>query len=246
MLSDRDRTLLAPYLALLRAAQRELAAARRSFDEAERQLSESTVASDWRDRALGGLFSADDGRTRRFRQARDAQKAAAKTLAAAQARHTERAERLNELFEPMLAAGDDPAYAAAMSAVRVCDKALKACQGMRHRIASALKNPTTNTKDSETWYEAEFARQRFDELIDELRTSVPQALGLVERAGAAVGETEPIGLSAPFCRSSGKAAEQELRSLQRQLETTVKKLERWRVRAGAARTEALRAAHDRL
>jgi len=140
MLSDRDRLLLAPHLPLLRAAQAELATAQRAYDEAERQATESTTGTDWRDRLLGGLLSVDEGRSRRYRQARGARKAADEALAAARARYTRYAERIDGLLEPMLIR-DDPAYQRKVAAVRVCEHAVRAAEEMRFRLSSALAKP---------------------------------------------------------------------------------------------------------
>jgi len=258
MLSDRDRLLLAPHLPLLRAAQAELATAQGAYDEADRQATESTTGTDWRDRLLGGLLSIDEGRSRRYRQARGARKAAADALAAARARYTKYAERIDGLLEPMLIR-DDPDYQRKLAAVRACDQAVRAAEEMRFRLSSALAKPARNArdaKDGETWHEAEFARQRFDELVAELRMSVPALRRTIDRAARALAEATGVApparpaLDATATMGQGRpmalAAEQHLRGLRIQLDAAVKEVARWRARADETRLAALRAAADAL
>ncbi|WP_250028850.1 hypothetical protein [Paractinoplanes maris] len=242
MLSDRDRTLLAPHLVLLRAARRELAGARRDFEEAERALSDSTGGTDWRDRVLGGLFSADDGRTQRYRRARDARKAAEKVLADAEAKYAKYAERVDGLLEPMLAR-DDPGFRARLEAVRACDKALRGCEQTRRDIATMVKAQTV--KGSESWHEAEFARRRRDELITELHARGPALTRTIERAARSVGE-ERIELNLGGLPATGMAVDQRLGELELRLDAAIKEISRWRVSADQGRAAALRAAHDSL
>ncbi|WP_030443575.1 hypothetical protein [Actinoplanes subtropicus] len=262
MPSDRDRLLLAPHLPLLRAAQAELATAQRAYDEAERQATESTTGTDWRDRLLGGLLSVDEGRSRRYRQARGTRKAADETLAAARARYTRYAERIDGLLEPILIR-DDPGYQRKLAAVRVCDQAVRAAEEMRFSLSSALAKPAVtkparnarDTTNTESWHEAEFARQRFDELVTELRSSVPALRRTIDRAARALAEstgTPPperptLDVAAlPQGRPAAMAAEQHLRGLRVQLEVAVRELTRWRTRADESRLAALRAAADAL
>jgi len=258
MLSDRDRLLLAPHLSLLRAAQAELATAQRASDEAVRQATASTTGTDWRDRLLGGLLSIDEGRSRRYRQARGDRKAADETLAAARARYTKYAERIDGLLEPILIR-DDPEYQRKLAAVRVCDHAGRAAEEMRFRLSSTLARPARSARDTtgvETWHEAEFARQRFGLLVTELRSSVPALRRTIDRAARALAEstgappparptldaTAAIGPGQP----TALAAEQHLRRLLVQLDAAVKELTRWRARADETRLAALRAAADAL
>ncbi len=249
MLSDRDRTLLAPHLALLRAARRDLAAAQRAFDEAELRLAGSTSDTDWRDRRLGGLFSADDGRTRRFRQARDDHRAAERALTAARAGYTRYAERMDGLLEPMLTR-DDPAYRARLADVRACDQALAACHRLQHRLAAVLTKPTPDARGSAPWHESELARQQVNELVAGLRTAVPALRRAIDRTARAVGEPHPPVLDAAALngldRAPAMVTDQHLRGLQRQLTAAAETLTRWRGRADQARSAALRAAHDTL
>jgi hypothetical protein len=258
MLSDRDRLLLAPHLPLLRAAQAGLATAQQAYDEAERQATASTTGTDWRDRLLGGLLSVDEGRSRRYRQARGARKAADEALAAARAHYTKYAERIDGLLEPILIR-DDPDYQRKLAAVRVCDQAVRAAEEMRFRLSSALAKPARNArtgKDGETWHEAEFARRRFDELVAEVRSSVPALRRTIDRAARALAESTgapppprpalEAGAGLGQGRPMAIAAEQHLRGLQIQLDAAVKELSRWRARADATRLTALRAAADAL
>ncbi len=251
VLSDRDRTLLAPHLALLRTAQRELAAAKSAFEEAERQLAESTTGTDWRDRTLGGLLSIDEGRARRLRQARAARKAAGTALAAAESRHTTYAERMDGLLEPILIR-DDPAYQAKLAAVRRCDKALRACGEIRYRLTDALTKPSRYPQQgrsepgTQRWHEAEFARLRFDGLLAELRSSVPELRRTIDRAARAVGEAGRAEVDTIAPTAPGPAAVQQLHALQRQVEAAFQEISRWRARAEKARVAALRAAPDAL
>ncbi len=248
MLSDRDRTLLAPHLALLRAAQRKLAAAQRAFDDAERQLAESTTESEWRDRKLLGLFSRDDSRTRRFRQARSDHQAVEAALAAARAEHAKYAERIDGLFEPMLSR-DDPAYRVRLATVRACDKALHAGEQMRFQLAATLTKPGPggqSGRGGQTWHETEFARLRFTEFVTELGTAVPALLHTIDRAAQAVGARTTPRLDAPPGNAPAVAAEQHLRGLQRQLDAAIELVTRWRAHAEQARVAALRAAQDEL
>jgi len=251
VLSDRDRTLLAPHLALLRTAQRELAAAKSAFDDAERELAESTTGTDWRDRTLGGLLSIDEGRARRLRQARAARKAAGTALAAAEKRHTTYAERMDGLLEPILIR-DDPAYRAKLAAVRRCDQALRACEEIRYRLTDGLTKPAQypqqgrSERGTQKWHEAEFARLRFDGLLAELRSSVPELRRTIDRAARAVGETGGADVDIIPPTGSGPAAQQQLRALQRQVDAAFHEVTRWRARAEKARVAALRAAPGAL
>ncbi|WP_250002481.1 hypothetical protein [Actinoplanes sp. M2I2] len=254
MLSDRDRTLLAPHLALLRSAQKDLAAARRGFDEAERGLAESSGGTDWRDRMLGGLFSADDGRTQRYRRARDARRAAEKTLAEAEAAYAKYAQRMDGLLDPILTR-DDPGFRALLDAVRACDKALRACEGMRRAIAATLRTEAPKGKpvrDSESWHEAEAARRRRTELVDDIRAKGPGLGRTIERAARAVEEVtgeaprRRIELDTGDVAATGMAVDQRLRALQLQLDGAIKEIGRWRAAADQARASALRAAHDKV
>jgi hypothetical protein len=255
VLTDRERTLLAPHLALLRAAQRELAAAQRAFDDASRQADSSTMGTDWRDRLLGGLLSVDESRARRYRQARGARKAASEGLAAATARYTKYAERMDGLLEPILTR-EDPAYRTTLVAVRACAKALHDCEEVRFRLASALTKPARNPKsdrEPETWHEAEFARQRFAELVTELHSSIPALSRTIDRAaralGAATGAAPPALPTLHSTAALGRghlAAENHLRGLQRELDAAIKELTRWHTRADEARIAVLRAAPDAL
>lgn len=255
MLSDRDRTLLAPHLALLRAAQKELAAAQRVFDDAQRQAAESTVGTDWRDRMLGGLFSVDEGRAKRFRQGRGARKDADKALAVAKARYDKYAERVDGLLQPMLAR-EDPAFRRTLAAVHACDKAIHACEEMRFRLGSALARPVRDARDAkgdrdgETWHEVEIGRRRFDELVAGLRTAIPALAHTIDRAALAVvevtGGPTPDRIHLDVVTVSGPAAERRLRDLRRQLDTATKEITRWRTRADESRTATLRAAGDAL
>ncbi|MCY1137664.1 hypothetical protein OWR29_06605 [Actinoplanes sp. Pm04-4] len=235
MLTDRDRVLLAPHLALLRSAEKELAAARRSAEAAARGLTESAGGTDWRDRVLGGLFSADDGRTQQYRKAKDARKAAEKALAEAEAKYAKYAERVDGLVEPMLAR-DDPGFQAIVAAVRACDKAVRAGEEARRSLSGILK---PDVEKSKVWHEAEFARRRQKELIDELRTRIPGLRRTIERAAQAVGETPPAIDDLP-------ATERQLREWQLQLELAIREVTRWRAGADQARAAALRAAHGSL
>ena len=273
MLSDRDRLLLAPHLPLLRAAQAELATAQRAHDDAERQATESATGTDWRDRLLGGLLSVDEDRSRRYRRARGARKAADEALAAARARYTKYAERIDGLLEPMLIR-DDPDYQRKLTAVRVCEHAVRSAEEMRFRLSSALAKPAPGKpalgkpalgkparkardgKDTETWHEAEFARQRFDELVAEVRSSVPALRRTIDRAARALAESTGIPpparptLDATGAMGQGRpmamAAEQQLNGLRSQLDIAIKELGRWRTRADEARLAALRAAADAI
>jgi len=102
--------------------------------------------------------------------------------------------------------------------------------------------------------EAEFARQRFDELVSELRSSVPAlrrsidraARALAESTGAAPPPRPTLDTAAATGRPMAIAAEQQLRGLQAQLDIAVKEVSRWRARADEARLTALRAAADAL
>lgn len=247
MLSDRDRTLLAPHLALLGAAQRELAAAKSAFGEAERQLAESTTGTDWRDRMLGGLLSIDESRARRLRQARAARKAAGAALAAAETRHTTYAERMDGLLEPILIR-DDPAYRAKLATVRRCDKALRACEEIRYRLNDGLSKPARYPQQgktgpgTQTWHEAEFARLRVTGLLAELRSSVPELRRTIDQAARAVGEVGRAEVDTIPPARPGLAADQQLRALQRQVDAAFQEISRWRARAEKARAAALRAA----
>jgi hypothetical protein len=257
VLTDRDRTLLAPHLALLRTAQSELTAARRALAEAERQAGDSRTGTDWRDRTFGGLFSVDEGRARRFREARRAARSARTAVEEAAKRYAKYATRMDELLEPMLGR-DDPVFRRVLGAIKECDKALRSCESIRDSIVSALARPAQNvrkptgTKDSTAWHEAEFARRRFDELVAEVQAAVPRlrrALSLTARAVAeATGGRPPTPprLDSAALNRRGRAAEQPLRSLQRQLETAVQEVTGWRARAEAARKAALRAAEESL
>lgn len=240
MLSDRDRTLLAPHVALLRAAQKELATARRDFAAAEQGLTESAGGTDWRDRLLGGLFSADDGRTQRYRRAREGHKAAQKALTEAEARYARYAERVDGMLDPLLAR-DDPEFRALVETVGACDKALRACEEMRRRITSIRKPDVGRTKDDRiAWHEAEFARRQRDELIRDVRTRGPGLRRTIERAARAVGESPP---SIDDVRGTG---DRQLRESQQQLEAAIREIGRWRAGADQARTAALRVAHDSI
>jgi hypothetical protein len=240
VLSDRDRTLLAPHVALLRAAQKELATARRSFESAEQGLTESAGGTDWRDRLLGGLFSADDGRTQRYRRARDGHRAAQKALAEAEATYAKYAERVDGMLDPLLVR-DDPEFRVLAETVRICDKALRACEEMRRRIASIVKPDVGRAKDNRiAWHEAEFARRQRDELIQEVRARGPGLRGTIERAARAVGESPP---PVDDVRGTG---ERQLHESQQQLEAAIREIGRWRASADQARTAALRAAHDSI
>jgi hypothetical protein len=259
VLSDRDRLLLAPHLPLLRAAQAELATAQRAYDEAERQAAASTTGTDWRDRMLGGLLSIDEARSRRYRQARSERKAADEALAAARARYTTYAERIDGLLEPILIR-DDPVYQRKLATVRVCDHAVRAAGDMRFRLSSALAKPAQKARngrdgrDSATWHEAEFARQRFDERVTELRSSVPALRRTIDRAARALADSTgappparpTLDTTAATGRPMAMAAEQQLRGLQAQLDIAIKELTRWRARAEESRLAALRAAADEL
>ncbi|WP_127499925.1 hypothetical protein [Actinoplanes solisilvae] len=230
MLTDRDRTLLKPYVAMLRLARNELAAAQRAFDQAERDLAESSSGTDWRDRMLGGLFSADDSRTQRFRQARGGHRAAEKALVAAQARHAKYASQVDELLEPILA-GNDPGFRSRRTAVLACDKALKACEDL---LASA-RGSEAKPKDKDA---AAFAKTLRDDFLKDLKTRGPAVKRLVERAASAVGEAtgEPVG---PV------ALEFDVR-LNSRLNATIADLKKWRARADEVRAGALQQAHDEL
>ena len=258
MLSDRDRLLLAPHLPLLRAAQAELATAQRAYDEAERQAAESTTGTDWRDRLLGGVLSVDEDRSRRYRRSRDARKAADEALAAAKARYTRYAERIDGMLEPILIR-DNPGYQGKLTAVRICEQALRAAEVMRFQLSSALAKPAEKARDrggrdNETWHEAEFARRRFDELVTELRSAVPALRRTIDRAAQALAESTgaappprpALDLTAAPGRPTAMAAGQQLRGLQPQLEIAIKELTRWRARADESRLTALRAAADKL
>ena len=252
MLSDRDRTLLAPHLALLRAAQQDLAAAQRVFDDAQQQAAESTMGTDWRDRVLGGLLSVDEGRARRYRQGRGARKNADKALAVAKARYEKYAERVDGLLEPMLAR-EDPAFRRTLAAVHACDRAIHACDELRFRLGSALPRPAGDAKDdrdSVTWHEAEMGRRRVDEVAAGLGTAIPPLLHTIDRAALAVAEVTggpvPGRVHLDVVTGSGPAAERRLRDLRRQLEAATKEIGRWRARADDFRVASLRAAHDAL
>ncbi|MCM4083523.1 hypothetical protein [Paractinoplanes hotanensis] len=240
MLSDRDRTLLAPHVALLRAARKELATARRRFEVAEQGLTESAGGTDWRDRLLGGLFSADDGRTQRYRRARDEHRTARKALAEAESRYAGYAERVDGMLGPLLVR-DDPEFRVLVETVRACDKALRACEEMRRGIASILKPDVGRAKDDRiAWHKAEFARRQRDELIQEVRTRGPGLRRTIERAALAVGEPPP---SIDDVRGTG---DRQLRESQQQLEAAIREIGRWRAGADRARTAALRVAHDSI
>lgn len=234
-MSDRDRTLLKPYLAMLRLARRELDAAQRSFDQAEQELAGSATGTDWRDRVLGGLFSIDDRRTQRFRRARDAHKAAEKVLAAATERHGKYAAQVDELLEPILAS-DDPGFRERRGAVLACDKALRACEELR----AAMRGTDAKLKDKQ---QAEFAKSLRDDFLRELRSRGPAVRRLVDRAATAVeevtGEPQPKPVELEF---DVRLTDQ----LRRQLDVAIEEVGRWRARAEQVRVDALRTAHDTL
>ncbi|MBL7257224.1 hypothetical protein [Paractinoplanes lichenicola] len=237
MLSDRDRTLLAPHVALLRRARHDLAAAEAELAEAERDQADSTTLTDWRDRLFGGVLSVDEGRARQYRRSRKTRNAAAKVRDEARVQYEKYAERVDSLLEPMLL--EDAGYRARVDAVRAADKALKACQDMRFRIVSTLAQPTQ--KQQQNWHEAEFGRQRFAEMVAALQQDAPRVRRLVERAGMDSPALDTSGL-----RSTGPAADQALRGLQRQLDTLIKEATEWRSAVERNRLAVLRAAHDSL
>ncbi|GAA0531692.1 hypothetical protein GCM10010172_10520 [Paractinoplanes ferrugineus] len=257
MLTDRDRTLLAPHLPLLRKARAELTAARQALTEAEQQVGESRTGTDWRDRTFGGLFSVDEGRARRFRAARRAHKAAQSSVEAAAKRYVKYSVRIDELLEPLLSR-DDLAFRELLAALKECDKALRSVESMRDHIRSALTKPSQNArrtnaaKESDTWHEAEFARRRFDELVAEVQQSVPRLRRVLSQTARAVAETTggrpPTvpHLDSSLLNRRGRAAEQPLRALQRRLETVVQEVAGWRTQVDAARKAALRAAEESL
>ncbi|MEU4239799.1 hypothetical protein [Actinoplanes sp. NPDC026619] len=257
MLTPRDRTLLAPHLALLRAARSELAAARLALADAEQQAGDSRSGTDWRDRVLGGLLSVDEGRSRRFRAARRAGKTAQSQVEEASKRYAKYATRMDELLEPILRR-DDQFFRRVLAAINECDKALRSCELVREQIGSALARPAQSArrpsgeKDTATWHEAEFARRRFDELAAEVQQSVPRLRRSIAQAARTVAEVtggrRPVEprLDSGALNRRGRAAEQPLRGLQRQLETAIKEITSWRVRADAARTAALRTAEESL
>jgi hypothetical protein len=257
VLTDRDRTLLAPHLALLRNAKSDLATARRTLEETAHEAGDSRTGTDWRDRVLGGLFSVDEGRARRFRDAKRAQKSAQATVDEAAKRYAKYATRMDELLEPILRR-DDLAFRKVLAAIKECDKALKSCEWTRDHISSALSRPAQNArkptgaKDTATWHEAEFARRRFDELVAEVQASVPKlrrTLGQTARVVAdATGGRPPVvpRLDSGQLNRRGRAAEQPLRGLQRQLDSVLKEVAGWRGQADAARKAALRAAEESL
>ncbi|MBM2618263.1 hypothetical protein JIG36_22135 [Actinoplanes sp. LDG1-06] len=230
MLSDEERLLLAPHLALLRAAGRELREAERATAEAERDSAAAETGTDWRDRLLGGLFSANDQRSQQYRRARGSRKATEKARDAAREKYETYAVRVDGLLEPLLLR-EDPAYRAKADAVRACDKALKACEDLRFQIVS-----TTAKRDDKSWHEAEFGRQRVQEVVREVRAEGPRIGRLLERAGVRKGlDVE---------RLKGPAAERGLLDVQRQLDGLIKELADARRRADQDRKVALRAAYD--
>ncbi|MBU2667423.1 hypothetical protein KOI35_28320 [Actinoplanes bogorensis] len=245
MLSDEERILLAPHLALLRRAHADLVAAEEALQAADQDRARSAGESDWRDRLLGGLFSADDGRAKRFRQARDSRKAADTTLAEARERYGKYADRVNGMLEPMLVR-DDPVIKGLVAAVRACDDALRACQQLSTRIASGVAKPAPKQREQESWHEAEFGRQRLTELVGEVRAAGPGLRKKVERAAKAVGMPVPAVPETGNIRTLGPGADQGLREVSRQLDGLAAELARWRKGADTARAAALRAAHDRL
>ncbi|GAB2611710.1 hypothetical protein Aab01nite_67140 [Paractinoplanes abujensis] len=238
MLSDRDRTLLAPHVALLRRARRDLAAAEAELAEAERDQAESTTHTDWRDRLFGGVLSVDEGRAQQYRRSRKTRNVAAKARDEARAQYEKYAERVDSLLEPMLLE-DDAGYRARVDAVRACDKALKACEDMRFRIVSTQAEPAQTPKQD--WHEAEFGRQRLAEVVAALREDAQRVRRLIERAGMDVPAPDTTGL-----RTAGPLAEQSIRGLQRQLDVLIKEVTEWRAAAHRNRITALRAAHESL
>jgi hypothetical protein len=257
VLTDRDRTLLAPHLALLRNARSDLTAARRALSEADQQVGDSRTGTDWRDRTFGGLFSVDEGRARRFRAARRAHKTAQSSVDEAAKRYAKYATRMDELLEPILRR-DDLNFRKLLATIKECDKALHACELVREQISSALARPAQSARkpggdnESATWHEAEFARRRFDELAAEVQESVPRLRRALAQAARAVAEATggrpPVAprLDSAQLNRRGRAAEQPLRGLQRQLETAIKEVTAWRARADATRSAALRAAEESL
>ncbi|GIM95768.1 hypothetical protein [Paractinoplanes toevensis] len=261
MLTDRDRTLLAPHLNLLRAARSELAAAQATLTDAERRADQSRTGTDWRDRLLGGLLSIDEGRSQRFRGARRDRRTAQAMVDAAMKKYTKYATRMDELLEPILRR-DDLAFRRILAAAKECDTAVRAAAGIRGNIDAALARPVSNTgktkaeRDTQAWHEAEFNRLRSTELIAEIRASARALEGLTERAARALGEVtgdpaptsptlSPVALSR-LGATTGRSAERPLRDLHRQLGGVLTELERWRTRAEEARVAALRAAQDNL
>ncbi|GAA2629736.1 hypothetical protein [Paractinoplanes durhamensis] len=257
MLTDRDRTLLAPHLALLRTARSELTSARQSLDDAGRQADDSRGGTDWRDRLFGGLLSVDEGRSRRFRDAKRGRKTAQSAVDEAAKRYAKYATRMDQLLEPMLRR-DDPAFRKVLAAIKECDQTLRSCEWLRDHISSALSKPAQNVRqarperDTSTWHEAEFARRRFDELAAEVQAAVPKLVRSIAVTARAVGEATtgrppvPVRLNTAGLNRRGRAAEQPLRSLQRQLDEAIKEITRWRARADEERTASLRAAQERL
>lgn len=267
MLSDRDRTLLAPHLAKLRVARDELTAARRGLDGAERRLYESRVDTDWRDRSFGGLFSRDSGRTRRYREALRDRKVAASAVERREGRVEHLATGMDSLLDPILARAD-PAYRLLLAALHECDRALAECRVVGHGVETALDALRTATAtsgaDVRARQDGRFAERRHSDAVARVREAAPglrKALGDAAHAVRHATSVDPVlpwrldATSFGRLPVTGHAAggrqhllrgRVPLQTLHGQLAETAATVLRWRAHAEAARRTALRAAQDLL
>jgi hypothetical protein len=256
VLSDRDRTILAPHLDSLRAARAQLESAQRELRAADRTLGEARAGTDWRDRLLGGLLggllsglvSQDEDRSHRYRQARRERAAAARAVSAGEQRIARLAGRTTKLVEPILSRNDQT-YKALRAAVRECDDALRECRSMARFLEAALGSLSSAAREPDT-----AGKRRYTEMVARaqraapgLRRAIDTAMGSVDLA-TGQHPSKPVRLEVTVLRKlpDGVAAYRPLRTLRSQVAAAATRLSRQRARAESARKTALTEAADAL
>jgi hypothetical protein len=263
VLSDRDRTTLAPHLTALREARAALETARDELVAASQHLAESTVGTQWLDRHLLGAFSEDKARARRYQDAQRARKTAAAAVSAGEGRVEKLAGRLDKALDPILAR-TDPAYRVFRTAIRECDEALSRCKSMTRHIEAALDSidaaAVEPRADPRRERAAAQAARRYREEAAQVRRGAPAMRRAIDSAAATLAAATgrrsaatvelrlrilkdlPDGTSRPRLTT----AQRPLRDLRGQLVAATGTVNRWRSQAEDGRRAALTTAREAL
>lgn len=258
VLTEEERTRLAPFLARVRTVRAELVVADQEKVAAAALKTEAKSGSRRRDRWLGGLISRDRERADAYRNARRASITAAAGWSKLEKQTAKLEQELDEQIKPMMPRLD-PGYQRLTDAIKNYDQALKHCHNVRRPLAKATDAARAVTRDSarddKERHAAVSARLQYTKLIAQAHHAAHDArLALYElsqHAQPVGGRSRHVAWDAiqldPLPRTVDDISTlRQLTRAQDKLARTIHTLMSWHARATEAQQRAVQGARELL
>jgi hypothetical protein len=258
VLTQEERTRLAPFLARVRTIRAELAVADQEKIAAAALRKEAKIDSGWRDRSFGGRLSREPARADTYRNARRAWTNAAAASSKLTKRTAKLEQELDRQITPMMPRLD-PRYQSLTEAVENYDRAMKHCRNVRRPLAQAIDAARTATKAPGRYdkdrHAAVSAGLQYPKLIAQARRAAPDArlaLYSISQNAQAVGGRSPhvawdaVQLDALPSAVDDISTLRQLARTQDRLDRAIHRLRSWRAQAAAAQQRAVPAVRELL